>query len=121
MNDLSANDILLFGALAGVLVVIVLGLCWAVAHRGRQRWRAERADRVVAEGIQYIAAGPGDTVVVTYAGALTQEQRGQIIEAIERRLPKGVNALLMDGGVRVSHVVSVKDAPAPPPGRRASH
>jgi hypothetical protein len=46
MNDLSANDILLFGALAGVLVVIVLGLCWAVAHRGRQRWSAERRDNV---------------------------------------------------------------------------
>ena len=42
MNDLSANDILLFGALAGVLVVIVLGLCWAVAHRGRQRFNTER-------------------------------------------------------------------------------
>lgn len=40
MNNLSAFDIMLFGALVGALVAIVLGLCWAVAHRGRQRWSA---------------------------------------------------------------------------------
>jgi hypothetical protein len=42
MNDLFAIDILLFGALTGVLAVIVLGLFWAMAHRGRTRWSAER-------------------------------------------------------------------------------
>jgi hypothetical protein len=105
--DLSANDILLFGALAGVLAVIVMGLCWAVAHRGRQRWSAERADQVLADGIQILTAAPGDAVVVTYPGHMTAEQRNQIIEAMERRLPKGVNAMVLEGGLRVSHVVSV--------------
>ncbi|MDQ2822051.1 MAG: hypothetical protein M3Y65_16925 [Pseudomonadota bacterium] len=41
MNDLSANDILLFGALIGVLAVILLGGLWALAHRGRTRWSAD--------------------------------------------------------------------------------
>jgi hypothetical protein len=111
MNDLSANDILLFGALTGVLLVVLIGGLWALTHRGRQRWSADRADRVVAEGIRIITASPGDAVVVTYPNMLTQEQRGQIIAAIERRLPQGVNALLLDGGLRMSHVVSVSEAP----------
>lgn len=110
MNDLSANDILLFGVLVGALVLIMLGGVWALAHRGRKRWSAQRADCVVAESIQVIIASPGDAVVVTYAGHMSTEQRNQIIEAIERRLPKGVNAMLLDGGLRMSHVVSVKDA-----------
>jgi hypothetical protein len=109
--ELSANDILLFSALAGALVVVVLGLCWAVAHRGRQRWSAERADRIVADGIQIITVAPGDAVVVTYPGHMTAEQRSQIIEAMERRLPRGVNAMVLEGGLRMSHVVSVSDAP----------
>lgn len=109
MNELSANDILLFGALAGVLVLVLIGGLWALAHRGRKRWSTDRADRIVADGIHVVTAGPGDAVVVTYPGMLTKEQRGQIVEAIERRLPKGVNALLMDGGLRMSHVVSVKE------------
>jgi hypothetical protein len=111
MNDLSANDILLFGALAGALVVVVLSLCWAVAHRGRQRWSAERVDRMVAERIQIITASPGDAVVVTYPGTLTPEQRTQIIAAIERRLSNGVSAMVLDGGLRMSHVVSVSASP----------
>lgn len=46
MNDLSANDILLFGALTGALVVTLLGLLWAMAHQGRKRWSAERFERI---------------------------------------------------------------------------
>jgi hypothetical protein len=111
MNDLSANDIMLFGALVGALALVLLGGLWALAHRGRKRWSAERADRVVADGIQIITAAPGDAVVVTYPGHMTAEQRSQIIEAMERRLPKGVNAVVLEGGLRMSHVVSVSDAP----------
>lgn len=114
MNNLSATDILLYGALAGAVLVAIGAVLWACAYRGRKRWSAERADRMVAEGIRSITASPGDAVVVTYPGMLTQEQRGQIVEAVERRLPKGVNALLMDGGLRMSHVVSLKDAPESP-------
>lgn len=109
MNDLSAFDILLFVALIGAVMVSLLGLCWALAHRGRQRWSAEHVDRVVAERIQVITASPGDAVVVTYPGVLTPEQRTQIVAAIERRLSSGVNAMVLDGGLRMSHVVSVKD------------
>jgi hypothetical protein len=111
MNDLSAIDIILFCALMGAVMVAVLGLCWALEYRGRKRWSAERADRVVADGIQVITAAPGDAVVVTYRGHMTAEQRTQIIETMERRLPKGVNAMVLEGGMRVSHVVSVSDAP----------
>jgi hypothetical protein len=114
MNDLSANDILLFGALAGALALVLCSGLWALAHRGRKRWSAARADRVAAEGIQIITAAPGDAVVVTYPGHMTAEQRNQIVEAMERRLPKGVSAMVLEGGLRMSHVVSVKDAPEPP-------
>lgn len=102
---------MLLGALVGTLALVVLGGIWALAHRGRKRWSTERADRIVADGIQVVTAGPGDAIVVTYPGMLTKEQRGQIAEAIERRLPKGVNAMLLDGGLRMSHVVKVSDAP----------
>lgn len=125
MNDLSANDILLFGALAGALVLMLLGGLWALAHRGRNRWSAQRASCVVAEGIQVITASPGDAIVVTYPGHMTTEQRNQIIEDIERRLPKGVNAMVLEGGLRMSHVVSVKDeinpVGMPSPGRARPH
>lgn len=117
MNNVSAtNDILLLAALAGALVLVLVGGLWALTHRGRKRWSADRVDRVVAEGIQVITASPGDSVVVTYPGMLTKEQRGQIVEAIERRLPDGVNAMLMDGGLRVSHVI-INPVPQPSPGR----
>lgn len=125
MNNLSAFDIMLFGALVGALVLILLGGLWALAHRGRKRWSSEHADRVVAEGIQVITASPGDAVVVTYPGHMTTEQRNQIIEDIERRLPKGVNAMVLEGGLRMSHVVSVKDeinpVGMPSPGRARPH
>jgi hypothetical protein len=109
--ELSATDIILFGVLAGALIVTLLGLLWAMAYQGRKRWSVEHADRVVADGIQIITASPGDAVVVTYPGMLTQEQRGQIIEAIERRLCKGVSAMVLDGGLGMSHVVSLREAP----------
>jgi len=109
--ELSALDILLYGALAGVIAVALGAALWALAWRGRKRWSTDRADRVVAEGIQRLTTSPGDAVVITYPGLMTKEQRGQIIEAIERRLPKGVNAMVLEGGLRMSHVVSVKDAP----------
>jgi hypothetical protein len=103
MNDLSANDILLFGALAGVLIVTIGAALWALTHRGRRRFNAER--------VQIITAQPGDAVVVTHPGTLTQDQRTQIIAAVERRLPDGVIAMVLDGGLRMSHVVSLHDDP----------
>jgi hypothetical protein len=107
MNDLSATDIMLFGALAGALALIVLAGLWALAHRGRRRFNAER--------VEIITASAGDAVVVTYPGQLTQDQRTQIIKSIERRLPDGVIAMVLDGGLRMSHVVSVSDAPIEQP------
>jgi hypothetical protein len=111
MNDLSALDIPLYGALSGAAVVAVCAVLWALAYRGRKRWSADRADQVVADGIRILVAGPGDAVVVTYPGTMSQEQRAWIIEAIERRLPKGVNAMVMDGGLNLSHVVSSATSP----------
>jgi hypothetical protein len=112
MNDLSANDILLFGALVGALALVLIGGLWALAHRGRKRWRAAR--------VQIIVAQPGDAVVITYSGSLTAKQREQIIASAERRLPIGVSAMVMDGGLQVARVVSVKDGinpiPQPAPG-----
>lgn len=101
MNDLSANDILLFGALSGALLVVLIGSLWALAHRGRRRFNAER--------VQIITAQPGDAVVITYAGSLTAKQREQIAASAERRLPTGVSAVVMDGGLQVSRVVSLSD------------
>lgn len=111
MNELSASDIILCGAIAGALVVAVGAVLWALAYRGRMRWSADRADKIVAEGIRILRASAGDSVVVTYPGALTQDQRNQIIASVERRLPDGVVAMVLDGGLRMSHVVSVADAP----------
>jgi hypothetical protein len=102
MNDLSAIDIILFCALMGAVMVAVLGLCWALEYRGRQRWSAER--------VQIIVAQPGDAVVITYPGSLTAKQREQIIASAERRLPTGVSAMVMDSGLRVERVVSVSDS-----------
>jgi hypothetical protein len=110
MNNLSATDIMLFGALFGALALIVLAGLWALAHRGRKRWTAERADRVVADGMRILKAGAGDIIVITYPGHLTREQGRQIMEAMERKLPKGVKAMLMDGGMRMSHVVTASEA-----------
>jgi hypothetical protein len=110
MNNLSATDIMLFGALFGALALIVLAGLWALSHRGRKRWSPERTDRVVDEGIRILKTSAGDMVVVTYPGHLTREQGRQIMEAMERKLPKGVKAMLMDGGMRVSHVVSASEA-----------
>lgn len=42
MNDLTAIDILLYGALAGVIAVAIGAVLWALAYRGRKRWSAER-------------------------------------------------------------------------------
>ncbi len=42
MNDLSAFDILLYGALSGVVLVAVCAGLWALAWRGRCRFNAER-------------------------------------------------------------------------------
>jgi gas vesicle protein len=42
MNNLSATDILLYGALVGAVVVAFGAVLWACAYRGRQRWSAER-------------------------------------------------------------------------------
>lgn len=111
MNDLSANDILLFGALTGALLVVLIGGLWALAHRGRKRWSAERTAEPAPERVQVIKASPGDAVVLTYPRVLTAEQRDHLITIIERRLPKGVMAIVLEGGLRMSHVVSVKDAP----------
>jgi hypothetical protein len=104
-------DLAMYAVLASALLLTIVAALWALAYRGRTRWNAERADRVVADGMHILTAGPGDAVVVTYPGMLTQEQRGQIIEAIERRLPKGVNAIVLEGGLRLSHVVSVSASP----------
>lgn len=112
MNDLSASDIMLYGAIAGVFVSAIGAVLWALSYRGRTRWSADRADEVVAEGIRVLRASAGDSVVVTYPGTLTQDQRTQIIASVERRLPDGVIAMVLDGGLRMSHVVSVGDAPA---------
>lgn len=106
MNNLSATDILLYGALAGAVVVAIGAVLWACAYRGRTRFKAER--------IEVITARPGDAVVVTYPNHLTQDQRTQIIKSVERRLPEGVIAMVLDGGLRMSHVVSLKDAPESP-------
>lgn len=103
MNDLSANDILLFGALTGALLLVLIGGLWSLAHRGRRRFNAER--------VQIITAQPGDAVVITYAGSLTVKQREQIVASAERRLPTGVSAMVMDGGLQVSCVVGLSDAP----------
>jgi hypothetical protein len=42
MNNLSAFDILLYGALTGVVLVAIGAALWALAYRGRKRWSAER-------------------------------------------------------------------------------
>ena len=42
MNDLSAFDILLYGALSGAVLVAVGAALWALAWRGRRRFNAER-------------------------------------------------------------------------------
>lgn len=104
MSDI---DIILVAALIGAFCLVLLGGLWALAYRGRTRWSADRTDQVVADGIQIVTAGPGDAVVVTYPGHMTEEQRDQIIEIMERRLPKGVSAMVLEGGLRMSHVVSV--------------
>lgn len=121
MNDFSANDIMLFGVLTGALVLVLIGGLWALARRGRKRWSAERADHVTPERVQVIKASPGDSVVLTYPRVLTAEQRDHLIGVVERRLPKGVNAMVLEGGVCMSHVVSLKDGfnpvPMPSPGR----
>ena len=111
MNNVSANDILLFGALVGALLVVLIGGLWALAHRGRKRWSAERTAEPVPERVQVIKASPGDAVVMTYPRVLTAEQRDHLIRIIECRLPKGVMAIVLEGGLRMSHVVSIKDAP----------
>lgn len=67
MNDLYANDILLFGALTDAVLIMLIGELWALAHRGRRRFNAER--------VQIITAQPGDTVVITYAGSQCQAVR----------------------------------------------
>jgi hypothetical protein len=111
MNDLSAFDILMYGALAGAVLVAVGAALWAMAYRGRQRWSTDRADQLVADGMHILTARPGDAVVITYPGLMTQEQQMQIIAAVERKLPKGVMAIVLENGLRMSHVVSVSDLP----------
>jgi hypothetical protein len=42
MNDFSAFDILLYRALAGVVLEAVGAALWALAYQGRKRWSAWR-------------------------------------------------------------------------------
>lgn len=100
---------ILLAALVGVFCLILLGGLWALAYRGRKRWSAERGGRTVSDGIQIIRASAGDVAVVTHPSALTQEMREWVIKAVERQLPQGVSVVLLDSGLRMSHVVSGAD------------
>ncbi len=42
MNNATALDCFLCGALIGAGILATGGLCWALAYRGRKRWSAER-------------------------------------------------------------------------------
>ena len=42
MNNVTALDCFLYGALIGAGILATGGLCWALAYRGRKRWSAER-------------------------------------------------------------------------------
>lgn len=102
MND-PVLEVVLYLIVAAVCAAGLLFSAWTMARCGRNRSSAER--------IQILTAQPGDAVVITYPGTLTQDQRMQIIKSAERRLPDGVIALVLDGGLCMSHVVSVNHAP----------
>lgn len=101
MNNVTV-EVVLYMVVAVVCAAGLLFSAWTVSRARRTRFSAER--------VQVITAQPGDAVVVTYDRVLTQDQRKHIIAALERRLPAGVMAMVLDGGLRMSHVVKVSDA-----------
>lgn len=55
--------------------------------------------------VRRLRARSGDVVVVQTAEALTSEEAAQVRRQVEGRLPRGVKALVLSGGLEISSVL----------------
>jgi hypothetical protein len=62
---------------------------------------------------QVIAASVGDTIVVTYEGALSAHQLAKVVENIKRCMSSGVKVLVLDSGAKLTHVKVTTVRPRP--------